>query len=69
MSTFAKTVREYARRYQCGRQMTKTSVTRDLVMQGYDNDFIRQVLLAVFREYWENRAINRVRKNCKIKNS
>lgn len=62
MSVFARTCREYARRYQAGRQMTKTSIARDLIVEGHDNKFIQQVIVVVFGEYWENRSINRVRK-------
>lgn len=62
MSVFARTTREYARRWQAGRQMTKTSIARDLIVQGHTNEFIQRVILAVFGEYWENRSINRVRK-------
>lgn len=61
MNTSFRAEQEYTRRYQAGRQMTKTSVARDLIIAGRDNEFIRQVILVVFGEYWENRSINRVR--------
>lgn len=61
MNTSFRASQEYTRRYQAGRQMTKTSVARDLIIAGRDNEFIRQVILVVFKEYWENRSINRVR--------
>lgn len=62
MSAYSNVAREYARRYHAGRQMTKTSIAKDLIPYGHSNEFIRQVILAVFGEYWENRSINRVRK-------
>ena len=62
MNASSNVAREYARRYQAGRQMTKTSIAKDLIPYGHSNEFIRQVILTVFGEYWENRSINRVRK-------
>lgn len=66
MNNFAEIVRDYARKYRSGRVITKTSITRDLILIGKDNDFIRKVVLEIFGEWWENRQINRVRKKVKL---
>mgnify|MGYP000427302327 CR=1 FL=1 len=60
-------VRKYKFQLQSGWQLTMTSVTRDLILKGADNDYIRAVVLELFGQYRDNRQINRVRKNTSTK--
>jgi len=60
-------VRKYRFQINSGWQLTMTSVTRDLILRGEDNDFIRAVILELFGQYRENRQINRVRRTVSTK--
>lgn len=60
-------VRKYRFQIKSGWQLTMTSVTRDLILQGHDNDHIRAVVLELFGQWRDNRQINRVRKSTSTK--
>jgi len=58
----APVIRKYRWRIDRGWQLTMTSVKRDLILAGKDNDFIRDVILELFGQYRDNKQINRVRR-------